>query len=66
MADFPPPLSLEPRVQDWMAERDSLLQSWNRSMMEWDKKYVRTNTCDWSLVDRQVEITEHDAVVEEF
>ena len=66
MTEFPPPLSLKPRVRAWMDERDSLLQTWNLSMIEWDKKYVRASTCNWNLADGQVEITEHDTVVGEF
>lgn len=65
MADFPPPLSLDSRVRDWMKERDSLLQTWNLSIRDWDKEYLRATTCGWNLAEERVEITEHDAVVKE-
>jgi hypothetical protein len=67
MADLAPPLSLEPHVRDWMEERESLLQAWNLSIIEWEKRYLRTRTCmsSWELANERVEITEHDAVVKE-
>jgi hypothetical protein len=65
MAEFPPPQSVEPHVRDWMNERDFLLQTWNRSMIEWDKKYIRSSTCNLDLAGERVEITEHETVVKD-